>query len=249
MNKELVSVVVPFYENTNLLEKAVKSILLQTYKNFEIIIINDKNEKKNLNFLRKIKRKSKKIKIIYNKKNIGAGLSRNKGIRMSKGKYIAFLDSDDTWKKNKLYNQINIMRKKSYLVTHTSYKIVDLNQKNISKRIATNLNYKKLLKSCDIGLSTVVIKKKVLKSFKHPFPPLITKEDYVLWLKISKKGLNFYGINKMLTNWTYTPNSLSKSTFQKLIDALRVYKNYEKMNLIKSLYYTFNLSINYLMKK
>ena len=154
---------------------------------------------------------------IYNSKNIGAGQSRNKAINISKGKYIAFLDSDDQWKKNKLSEQIKTMEKKKYLATHTSYKIVDLKNKNLSKRIAKNLDYIKLLKSCDIGLSTVVLSKKIINNFSKPFPPLKTKEDYVLWLKITKKGIIFYGINKTLTIWKNNPNSLSKSVYHTLV--------------------------------
>ncbi len=247
--KPLVSIIVPFYENIELLKKAIKSVLNQKFKNYELIIINDKKDILNINFLKKLKKKSKKIKIIYNSKNIGAGHSRNKGIKLSKGKYIAFLDSDDQWKKNKLFEQIKIMEKKKYLASHTSYKIVDLKNKSLSERTAKNLDYFKLLKSCDIGLSTVVLSKKILNNFNDPFPSLKTKEDYVLWLKIAKKGLTFYGVNKTLTIWRNTPNSLSKSIYQKMKDALKVYMFYQKMNFIKSVYYTFVLSINYLLKK
>ncbi len=245
----LVSIVIPFYENIDLLKKAIQSVLNQKLKNYELIIINDKQDILNINFLKKLKKKSKKIKIIYNSKNIGAGHSRNKGIKLSKGKYIAFLDSDDQWKKNKLSEQIKIMEKKKYLASHTSYNIVDLKNKVLSKRTAKNLDYFKLLKSCDIGLSTVVLSKKILNNVSDPFPSLKTKEDYVLWLKIAKKGLTFYGINKILTIWRNTPNSLSKSIYQKIKDALKVYMVYEKMNFLKALYFTFILSINFLAKK
>ena len=249
MRKPLVSVIVPFYENTKLLKKSIRSILNQKFKKYEIIIINDKQDQKNINFLKKIKKNSKKIKIIFNKRNIGAGLSRNKGIKLSKGKYIAFLDSDDEWNKNKLSIQIKIMQNNNYLITHASYRIVNLKKRYLSTRYAQNLDYFKLLKSCDIGLSTVVVSKKVLNKFSNPFPSLKTKEDYVLWLKIAKKGLVFYGINKILSNWTDNPKSLSKSTYQKLKDALKVYMKYQKMNFFKAIYFTFVLSINYLLKK
>ena len=247
--KSLVSVIIPFYENLGLLKKSIKSVLQQSYNNFEIILIND-NPKKNLNSaLKSIFINSKKIKIINNKINCGAGLSRNKGIKYSKGEYIAFLDSDDIWNKKKLETQIMFMKKNKILASHTSYQIVNLNGKIISTRHARNLNYEDLLKSCDIGLSTVVLNKKIIKNDSKLFPDLETKEDFVLWLKITKKGVKFYGLNKYLTKWTSTPNSLSKSILQKICDAVRVYKNFQNMSIFKSIYYTFLLSINYIFKK
>jgi len=247
-NKDLVSIIIPYHNNKYFLKNSVKSAINQTYKNIQIIIIFDEGKSKNLNFVKKITKTDKRIQLLINKKNIGAGYSRNKGLVYAKGKYIAFLDSDDTWKSNKLSFQIDYMKKNNFLATHTSYNIFDIKKKYISTRYARNLDYKKLLRSCDIGLSTVIVSKKLLDSYKKPFPDIKTKEDFVLWLKITKKGNIFYGIEKILTNWTNNPNSLSKSLIQKLKDAFKVYFYYQKMNYIKSIIYIFLLSINFLIK-
>lgn len=247
-NEDLVSVVIPYYENKKFIKKSLMSAVNQTYKKIQIIMIYDENSRKNLDFIKKICRIDKRIKLIINKKNIGAGYSRNIGIKNSRGKYIAFLDSDDFWNRKKLEIQINYMKNNKYSASHTSYKIVDINRNYLSTRYAFDLNYKELSRSCDIGLSTVVIKRKLLEKFKKPFPKLRTKEDFVLWLNIAKKGVNFYGLDKTLTIWTNNPGSLSKSVFQKIKDAFRVYFFYQKLNFIKSIYFTFLLSINYLIK-
>ena len=186
---------------------------------------------------------------IQNQKKEGAGNSRNIGISNSNGKYIAFLDADDTWEKNKLEKQIKFMDTKNLDISHTSYYIVDEKNIILGKRFAKNFFLlKELLKSCDIGLSTVVIKKELI-SDEIKFPALKTKEDFVLWLKLLKKNIKIYGLNEVLTFWTKSDDTLSSSTIQKIIDGFRVYNKYMNFNYIKSTYYLFCLSINYLLKR
>jgi len=165
------------------------------------------------------------------------------------GKYIAFLDSDDYWKKNKLEKQISFMEKNNYKFTHTSYHIVNPNGLFVSRRIAKNFfTTEELLKSCDIGLSTVVLCRNLLNK-NCLFPDLKTKEDFVLWLKILKNKIKIFAINEPLANWRNTEKSLSSSIFQKLKDAYKVYNYYMKFNGLKSIFFTLILSINFLKKK
>ena len=109
---DLVSVIIPYFKKKNFIDQSISSVLNQSYSNIEIIIVYDDEEKSDLEYLRKIYNSNKKIKIIVNEKNIGAGFSRNKGIREAKGKYVCFIDSDDIWKKEKIENQLNYMKKK-----------------------------------------------------------------------------------------------------------------------------------------
>ena len=159
---DLVSVIIPYYKKKRYISNSINSVLKQTYKNFEIIIIYDDDNNDDLDLIEQLKKKDDRIKIIKNIKRMGAGKSRNIGINNSNGKFIAFLDADDTWQTQKLSKQINFMELNNYDVTHTSYSIINENQKVIGSRIARNfLELKDLLKSCDIGTSTVIIKKKI----------------------------------------------------------------------------------------
>ena len=243
---KLVSIIIPYYKKKSYFEQTLKSILKQKYKFFEILIIYDDNNKEDLPFLKTLKKKDKRIKLFINKKNIGAGMSRNKGIKLSKGKYIAFIDSDDLWHPEKLKIQLNFMVKNRVLISHTSYNIIDQKNLKIGYREAKKIEYKDLLKSCDIGLSTVMIKKTLLKN--RYFAKLKTKEDYILWLKLAKKKNVFYAIKKSLTSWRSLENSLSSSIIQKLFDGYFVYRNFLKQSVFKSLFSLFILSINFLRK-
>ena len=243
---KLISIIIPYYKKKRYIKLTLQSILRQKYKNFEILIIYDDADTEDLLFIKKLKKKDKRIKLIINKKNIGAGMSRNKGVKLSKGEYLAFVDSDDLWHPEKLKLQLSYMIKNKISISHTSYKIIDTNNSKIGYRHANRIEYKDLIKSCDIGLSTVMIKKKILKN--NHFGNLKTKEDYILWLKLSKKNFIFHPIKKPLTSWRYSKDSLSSSTIQKLFDGYYVYRNFLKFSVFYSLYSLCVLSINYLRK-
>jgi len=201
-----------------------------------------------LDFIKEIANLDSRISILINKKNLGAGLSRNKGIDYSKGTYIAFLDSDDVWKVDKIKKQVNFMKNNNLQASHTSYEIFDNKNQIVAVRIARNFyEIKDLLKSCDIGLSTVMLKKEIIfDNFK--FPDLKTKEDFVVWLNLLKNEIIIGGLDEKLTIWKKTDSSLSSSILQKLTDGYSVYHKYMKFNSIKSIYYLLCLSINFLKK-
>lgn len=241
-----VSIIIPYFQGFIFFRQTLYSVLKQTYKNYEIIIIYDHDNKNEVNLLKNLISKNNKIKLIINNFNIGAGKSRNKGAIVAKGKYLAFIDSDDLWNKNKLEEQINFMETKKLNFSHTTYTIVDENNRKLSLRKArSELNYKNLLNSCDIGLSTVIMTKELFDKYK--FSKNKTKEDYSLWLKISKKQI-IYGLDKNLTKWRKTKNSLSSNIIQKLFDAYDLYHNQEKFNFLVSMLKVINLSMNFLKK-
>ena len=180
---------------------------------------------------------------------MGAGESRNIAIRKSNSKYIAFLDSDDIWSKNKLKTQVNYMEKNNISFSHTSYDVIDANNKIVSSRFAKNkITFQDLIESCDIGLSTVILKLSLLNKNKLFFPRIKTKEDYVLWLKIIKKIKTIRGLDIKLTYYRKTKGSLSSNKLVSLINGYKVYRNYMDYGVIKSLFYLFKLSINSLKK-
>ena len=246
----LVSIIMPYYKKKEFIYDSIKSILSQSYKEFEIIIVDDELSLESKLILNKILKKDKRIKIIKNSNNIGAGETRNNGIKFSKGEYIAFCDCDDLWKKNKLEKQINFMKLKKINFSHTAYEIIDEKNNIISSRSASKfITFKELEKSCNIGLSTVIFKKKIFDNFYFKFPKLKTKEDYVLWLKFSKNGIDLIGLDEKLSSWKKCRNSLSSNVGQKLIDGFKVYNIYLKYNKVKSFIYLLILSFNYMFKK
>ena len=246
---DLVSVIIPYFRKKDTILVSVNSVLEQTYKNFEIIIVYDDENKNDLNFIKDFKKIDSRISVVQNKENKGAGKSRNIGIVNSKGKFIAFLDADDTWESNKLSKQIEFMKLRNCDISHTSYSVVNKNKKVLGIRKARNFfELKDLLKSCDIGTSTVIVKKHLINE-NVQFASLTTKEDFVLWLKLLKQNTKIYGLNEILSSWTKSSSSLSASVIQKVLDGFRVYHKYMNFSYIKSIYYLLCLSINFLKKK
>ena len=137
------------------------------------------------------------------------------------------------------------MKKNNYLISHTNYEIIDYRDKKIGlMKVKKKLEYKNLIYSCDIGLSTAMIDRKLKNHLK--FPNMKTKEDYVLWLKLSQK-YKIYGLQKTLASWRKNKSKLSYS-FQKIKDAYTVYSKFQKFNLIKSLLFVILLSLNFIKK-
>ena len=249
MSSLIVSIIMPYYKKDEYIYETVESILKQTFQNFEIIIVDDERTNQSSKIMKKLKDKDSRIIIIENERNLGAGLSRNKAVGLSKGDYLAFCDCDDVWDNKKLETQLNFMKDKKVDFSHTSYDIINKKGEVVGARIADKeIRFIDLVKSCDIGLSTVIMKKNLFNKTELNFPNLKTKEDYVLWLKLSQNGTRMLGLDKKLTSWRKLSNSLSSSSLQKIIDGFRVYRKYMKYGVVKSLFSLFILSKNFLKK-
>ena len=248
MKKEpFVSIIITYYKKKFFLKETLQSILNQSYKNYEIIFVFDDEDLKDLKFVKQNLLKFKKKKLIINKKNLGVAKSRNIALKNSKGSYIAFIDADDLWKKNKLKNQIKFMKKNSCDFSFTSYSIV--NEKNTlikERNVFFDADYDTLIKSNYIGLNTVVVNKKILRHLS--FPNLRTQEDFAAWLKLCRKGIKLRHLSESLSCWRNTENSLSSNTLIKIFDAFKLFYFYEKKNFIFSIYSVIVLSYNKLLK-
>ena len=243
-----ISIIIPYYKKKKYFQETIKSILNQTYQNYEVIVIYDDTCLDELEFVKNNLKKIKVKKLIINNKNYGAGLSRNRGISKARGIYIAFCDADDVWKKNKLDTQLKFMLKNNLEISHTNYFIINENSKIIGKfNTSKRLSYKNLLKSCDIGLSTIILNKNFF--YNNKFSKLKTKEDYLLWLKITKKIKFIYGLNQYLSSWRENKNSLSSAIIQKILDAYKLYRLHLNYSFIFSILFTLRLIIYAIIKK
>ena len=161
--KEKIDIILPNYNSSLFIAETINSVLNQSYKNWKLIIVDDFSDKETTDILKKFS-SNKKIKVFWQKKNRGAGFCRNYAIKKSNSPFIAFIDSDDIWKKNKLENQINFMKKNNFSFTYTNYETFGKKMKKVYN--PPKLNYLNFIKNTSIATSTMMIKREKIKSIK-----------------------------------------------------------------------------------
>ena len=162
--EDLVSIVLPVYNCEKFLEETIKTIQSQTYTNWEALFVNDCSKDKSAEIIKEASTKDSRIKLINLKENSGAAIARNTGMEEAKGRYIAFLDSDDLWDNEKLEKQLKFIKEGNYAFTFTSYEFVTEDGTKTGKivRVPNKINYKQALKNTTIFTSTVIFDAKTL---------------------------------------------------------------------------------------
>ena len=185
MNRPKVSVVIPAYNCEKSIAKSIDSALIQDVS-LEIIVIDDCS-KDNLDEVMASYGDNDQIRYIKNKQNSGAAKTRNKGVKLAKGEYIAFLDADDYWDEGKLTKQLRLMEETQTVLCSTARELMSSDGKLTGKIISLKpiITYKDLLKHNSINCSSVVVKTEVAKEF--PMCHEDSHEDYITWLQILKK--------------------------------------------------------------
>ena len=232
-----VSIIMPVYKSVCTIEKAVKSVVGQSYNNWELIIINDRCPENSCDSILHIIKNSDRIIKIDNDENLGVSKSRNRGIDIATGDIIAFLDSDDYWVDDKLEKQI-IKIQAGYDVVCSNYIRVYDSYENNEVTHKEQFSYTDMLRSNQIGNLTGMYNcKKIGKVFQKD----VGHEDYVMWLEIVKKSKKNICIQEPLAYYKVSSNSVSSNKFKAVIWQWRIYRCVLKFNLLKSIW----LFINY----
>ena len=241
-----VSIILPNYNSYKTIVPTINSILRQSYKNWELIIVDDASSEKTRKILIKYE-KIKKIKIIYLKKNKGAGYCRNIAIKNSSSYYLAFIDSDDLWEKNKLKLQIKFMRDNNYNFTYTYYKTFS-NNAQIIKNIKTpkKFNFDTFTKNTSIATSTMVLRRTTANKIKFSNTKIC--EDYYYKCQMLKKNKYGYCYPDYLTYYQISKNSLQSNRIRNLYWMWKINKNLNNFNIINNLISIFSISFNSLKK-
>jgi teichuronic acid biosynthesis glycosyltransferase TuaG len=237
-----IDIILPNFNSSDSIKETIKSVIGQTFKNWKLIIVDDCSDKKTKTILKKFS-KNKKIKIYWLKKNKGAGYCRNYAIKKSKSAYLAFIDSDDIWKKDKLETQLRFMENNNYLFTYTNYETFGKKIKFISP--AKEYDFKKFINDTSICTSTMIVKRDILKNIE--FTNSEVCEDYFFKCKILKI-CNAYCLDDFLTKYRIRKNSLQSSSLKNFYWIWKINKKYNKFNFFENFFSLLFISINSLKK-
>lgn len=240
----LVSIVMPAHNAAEFIGDTVNSILAQTYKNWELIIVDDCSTDNTRKILKKFD--SEKIRVIFCKKNGGAAKARNRGICEARGSFLSFIDADDLWEPDKLSRQLKFMAKKNATFSFTSYVFADANGVPNDKvvKVPATITYRQALKNTTIWTSTVMFDMTKLTKKDVEMPDVRRGQDTATWWKVLKKVDKAYGLNEIMAIYRRTDGSLSANKITALKRTWNLYRNVEHLNVIKSsfcfAFYCFN---------
>ena len=247
--KTLVDVILPNYNKAEFLEEAINSVITQTYKNWHLYIIDDNSSDNSEKIIDKFSN-LKNITIIKLQKNKGPSFCRNYALRISKSKYISFIDSDDSWLSDKLEKQINFMEKHNLSFTYTDYTpfFENFGKKKIKKRtfLKDHFNYRTFIRNSSINTTTMIIARSILGSYR--FRKIKLLEDYLFKCKLLKGNNIAKKLDENLAFYRILNKSRSSQRLKNVYWLWHINKNYNKLNFIDNIISIFFISINSIKK-
>ncbi|WP_053361356.1 glycosyltransferase family 2 protein [Bacillus sp. FJAT-27251] len=245
----LVSVITPAYNASQFIEQTVHSVRQQTFTNWEMVIVDDCSTDDTREKVKALGAGDNRIRLVCLEKNGGAAVARNRGLQLARGRYIAFLDSDDCWKPEKLEKQLSFMKENDYAFTFTAYDLIAPEGDYLNKQVwaPPQISYYDLLKNTIIGCLTVMIDREKTGSFQ--MPNIRTRQDLATWLSILKQGHVAYGLNEVLAEYRTGNPSISKNKWKALKMNWFVYRKVEKLNVLKAFWCFSHYAVHAVAKR
>ena len=246
-SQPLVSIVVPVYNAERFIHDTVETVLNQTYTNWELLLVDDCSTDSSVELIKPYLAKEKRIKLLKNEINSGAAISRNKGIDVAIGRYIAFLDADDLWVTSKLEKQVDFMKRMDCSFSFTGYEFANAAGEPNGKKVhvPATITYKQALRNTTISTITVMFDMSVITK-QDILMPDIKSEDTATWWKVLKIIKHAYGIDEVLSLYRRHGQTQSSNKIQSAIWTWKLYRTHEKLGLYVSVIsfamYTVNAS-------
>ena len=234
MVNDLVSIIMPSFNSARFIAESIESVLSQTYAQWELLITDDCSKDNSLEIINSYVAIDDRIKIFALNNNVGAASARNISLDKAKGRYIAFLDSDDIWEPHKLETQLSFMKTNGYEFTFSAYSIMANDGKLTGKIVSVppKITYEQYLKNTIIGCLTVIIDRRQTSDFRMPL--IKSSHDMALWLLIMKRGFRAYALNEVLATYRLVSTSNTANKWKAVKDVWKVYRDIEGLSFFKS---------------
>lgn len=244
---ELVSIIMPTYNCERFIAPSIRSVISQTYTNWELLIVDDCSTDNTAEVVASFE--DKRIHYQRNAHNIGAALTRNEALKTAKGRYIAFLDSDDVWVPEKLEKQIAFMEQHGYAFTFADYQIMQEDGSLTGKRLhmPRQLTYHQYLRNTAIGCLTVVIDRQQTGEFM--MPNIKSSHDMALWLLIMKRGFDAYAIPECMASYRLVSTSNTAKKWKAAQDVWRVYRDIEQLSILYAAFCFCGYAVHAILKR
>jgi len=236
MMKGRVSIIMPLFNAWPYVKEAVESLQVQSVDHWELWVVDDASSDNSVKYIEEAMKEDKRIHLLCNEKNSGAAFSRNRGIAASKGEYIAFLDSDDVWRFDKLEKQLSLLEESKADMVCSSYSIIDEDGESRCSDflVPSIVNFSTMKRRNLIGCSTVLIRRSSLG--EHRFRSEYYHEDYALWLELLKEGHSVAAIQDVLVNYRMRKGSRSFGKFRSAVEHWRILNDLLHLSLWDQIY-------------
>lgn len=245
----MISIITPCYNSVNFIAQTIDSVLAQTFTDWEMIVVDDNSKDNSPEIIQEYCRKDERIKYIRTKRPSGSPtLPRNIGLKHARGRYIAFLDSDDLWLPTKLEEQLRLFQEEKVAIVYSNYEKISEEGKRDSRYIIApkQVDYKTLLKGNVMGCLTVMYdSEKVGKRFFNS----IGHEDYAVWLSILKEGFIAKNTNSVTALYRVRRQSVSSNKWDVLAWQWNIYVKEEKTGVPLAMFYFVNYAVRAFLKR
>lgn len=243
MSDDLISIITPSFNSATYIGSTIQSVINQTYKHWELLITDDCSTDETINVIHEYMKLDSRIRLFSTSHNTGTPAEpRNISIANARGRYLAFLDSDDIWLPSKLEEQIGFVKLHNYVFVYSDYNkfcsVAVENERII--RGPEKVCYRDLLKTCNIPCLTVMCEAELFSSLRFL---AIAKEDYAMWLDILKRGIVAYNTGKVHALYRESPGSRSSNKFQMLFNQWYIVRKREHINFFRACIYMFIYAI------
>ncbi len=249
MSTPLISIIMPCYNAERFIETSIQSVLAQTRSDWELLLCDDCSSDRTPAICQEWVERDRRIHYFRASENRGVGAARNLGLEKARGRYIAFLDSDDLWLPERLERHIAFMETNRYAFSFCNYSFIDELGKAIAggRRFPNRINRKQLLGNSIIGTPHTLIDREELGTIR--MPELRTHEDFALWLDILEEVDYAYYFDETLCEVRISRSSLSANKFREARAMWRFYRAYLRLGFLRSIYYFFSYAYHAVKKR